>query len=220
MPNATPLALDHLVLATPDLAATTAAVGAALGVLPSAGGVHVGMGTRNTLLALGDGRYLEIIGVDPDQPAPSGPRPFGIDGMRGPRLLTWAARTTDIDATVASARGAGYDPGPARAMQRATPQGAVLSWRLTMATVGAQPGGEPSVGVIPFLIDWGTSSHPSLSCTQGARLVSLTCTSPDPASVATQLGALGLQSHLTVTSGPVAALTAVIAGPAGTFTCS
>ena len=100
MPDATPLALDHLVLATPDLAATTAAVGAALGVVPSAGGVHVGMGTRNTLLALGDGRYLEIIGVDPDQPAPSGPRPFGIDGMRGPRLLTWAARTTDIDARV------------------------------------------------------------------------------------------------------------------------
>ena len=215
---ATPmLALDHFVLATPDLAGTTAAVGAALGVTPSAGGVHVGMGTRNTLLALGDGRYLEIIGIDPEQPSPATPRPFGIDGLREARLITWATRTTDIDSTLAAAIAAGYDPGSARAMQRATPTGEVLSWRLTMTTVGSSPAGEPMVGIVPFVIGWGSTTHPSTTCAQGARLVSFAATSPTPSAVAAQLQALGVASLLTLVEGPVAGLRAIIEGPGGTY---
>ena len=96
--------LDHLVLATPDLEATTTAVAERTGVTPVAGGRHVGVGTANTLLGLGDGAYLEIIGPDPQAEPGHAPRPFRIDSLDRPRLVTWAVRPADLDATVATAR--------------------------------------------------------------------------------------------------------------------
>src|SRR4051794_14713483 len=124
--------LDHIVLATADLEATTAAVAEATGVTPSPGGRHLGVGTANTLLALGGGAYLEVIGPDPTQSPVSGPRPFGIDDLGGDaRLATFAVRVDGIDVVVAAARAAGHDPGEARSMQRAAPDGTMLTWRLT-----------------------------------------------------------------------------------------
>ena len=85
-----PSDLDHLVYAVPDLAAGVAAMTALLGVAPSPGGPHPGLGTRNFLVSLGESCYLEIIGPDPEQPQPSRPRPFGLDRLAGGRLVSWA----------------------------------------------------------------------------------------------------------------------------------
>ena len=71
--------VDHLVYATPDLAAGVERVERLLGVKAVPGGQHPGGGTRNALIRLGDETYLEIIGPDPDQPKPPRPRRFGID---------------------------------------------------------------------------------------------------------------------------------------------
>jgi hypothetical protein len=54
--NAIPAHLDHLVLATPDLAATVAHFTERTGVEPAPGGAHVGLGTRNHLVSLGGSR--------------------------------------------------------------------------------------------------------------------------------------------------------------------
>jgi hypothetical protein len=56
--------LDHLVLATPLLSETVQAVARLLGMQPAEGGQHVGRGTQNFLLGLGNGGYLEIIGPE------------------------------------------------------------------------------------------------------------------------------------------------------------
>ena len=93
--------IDHLVYAAPSLPAAIADVAERFGVRAQAGGKHIGLGTHNALLALGPRTYLEIIAPDPEQPEPSMPRPFGVDGVTGGRLAGWALACDDIDAAVA-----------------------------------------------------------------------------------------------------------------------
>src|SRR5262245_37287646 len=78
--------VDHLVYATPDLAVGIRRIETLLGVQATPGGQHPGEGTRNALVALGPTSYLEIIGPDSEQPTPAGPRKFGIDDLKEPRL--------------------------------------------------------------------------------------------------------------------------------------
>jgi len=164
--------IDHLVYATPDLDATVADVVGSWGVQPSAGGRHDGLGTRNALLSLGEGIYLELVGPDPDQPDPPGPRPFGVDDLVAPRLVTWAARVPDIDLWVAWSRARGFDPGEPVEMQRTTPAGEVLRWRLTFPDQGD--------GVVPFLIEW-PGLTPAFTAATGCTLMALDLTHDDPA---------------------------------------
>lgn len=196
-------------LATPDLPGTVAAVTRLLGEAPVAVGRHDGRGTRNFLLGLGDGGYLEIIGPDHDQPTPALPRPFGIDALTEPRLITWAVRVTDIDAAVAEARAAGYDPGAASDMSRETPDGQSLRWRLTLSRDGSH------TGVVPFLIDWGATAHPSASLPQ-VTLRGLEAVHPDPVRTAARLRALS--ADLTVRPGLRPGLIATLDGPNGSST--
>lgn len=206
---------DHLVYATPDVAATTALLAEQLGVTPGAGGRHLGRGTHNTLLALGGRTYLEVIGPDPDAPAPAGPRPFGVDGLTEPRLITWAAAVEphSLDSVIGTARQRAYDPGDAATMQRRTPAGELLSWALTMPPMAAS--GE-LVGVIPFLIDWLDTPrelHPSQSSPGGCRLESFEVGHPDPDRIRSVFDALGLV--VAVVAAPLPTLSVEITGPSG-----
>ncbi|GAA5137594.1 VOC family protein [Pseudonocardia adelaidensis] len=205
--------INHLVLATPDLDATVADL-AGRGLVTSPGGAHDGLGTRNALADLGGGTYLEAIGPDADQPEPGQARPFGIDGLRAARLVAWAVRVDDLDAAVAAARARGHDPGAARDMARLRGDGVRLAWRLT-----PPPATVPDV--LPFLIAWGDTEHPSLSAATGARLASFTLVHPDPAGTGRRLAALDVAgvaggTGVTVERGPAPALRALIATPSGT----
>lgn len=188
--NAIPATLDHLVLATPDLAATVADFARRTGVSPAPGGVHVGLGTRNHLVCLGGARYLEIIGPDPEQSAPGQPRPFDVDRLSGPRTITWAISPPDLDAAVTAARASGYDPGAVRPMSRRRPDGTLLRWRLTDGDTA-----HPS-GLVPFLIDWGTSPHPSASGLPATPLLELSASAPDPEEIRPLLAAVGTELPL------------------------
>nr|WP_285552879.1 VOC family protein [Streptomyces hygroscopicus] len=207
--NAIPAYLDHLVLATPDLDATVAEFARRTGVTPAPGGAHLGHGTRNHLVGLGGRAYLEIVGPDPEQHGPVGERPFGVDRLPGPRVLTWAISPPDLDEAIAAARARGYDPGPAHPMSRRTPDGTVLRWRLT--------GGEqahPS-GLVPFLIDWGDSRHPAASGLPVTPLLEVSATVPGPEEVSGPLTALG--TRLALAEGPEA-LTFTVDTPNGPVT--
>ncbi|MEV0634363.1 VOC family protein [Streptomyces sp. NPDC050619] len=193
--NTIPALLDHLVLATPDLAATVGDFARRTGVTPAPGGVHVGLGTRNHLVSLGGTRYLEIIGPDPEQVTPGQPRPFDVDQLAAPRVLTWAISPPDLDAAVAAARAAGYDPGHIHPMSRRRPDGTLLEWRLTDGDTA-----HPS-GLVPFLIDWGSSPHPTAADLPATPLLALSASAPDPDEIRPLLSAVG--TSLELASGPV-----------------
>ncbi|MDH6213583.1 VOC family protein [Streptomyces pseudovenezuelae] len=192
--NAIPAQLDHLVLATPDLAATVADFTRRTGVAPAPGGVHIGFGTRNYLVSLGGRSYLEIIGPDPEQPEPSGPRPFDVDDLAVARTVTWAISPPDLDAAVAGARARGYDPGRIHPMSRRRPDGALLEWRLTDGETA-----HPS-GLVPFLIDWQVSDHPTASGLPATPLLTLSATAPDLDEIRPLLAAVG--PELALSEGP------------------
>src|SRR5258705_11727919 len=105
--------IDHLVYASADLRSASASIAELVGVAPTPGGRHVGHGTHNELLSLGGATYLEVIGPDPDQLPPDGPRPFGIDDLRTPALVAWCVRPPrPLAEVLAEAEVAGLPFGP------------------------------------------------------------------------------------------------------------
>jgi hypothetical protein len=199
--------IDHLVYATPDLAAGVKQIEALLGIHATPGGQHPGEGTRNALVALGPTSYLEIIGPDPEQPAPAGPRKFLIDDLKEPRLVTWAAKGTNLTQLVTEARRHGVPIGDVTPGSRRTPTGVLLSWHISNQ--------RPLVadGLVPFFIDWGETPHPAASAAAGATLLSLRAEHPEPEKVQRMLGALGLELPVVKATKP--SLVATIAGTRG-----
>jgi hypothetical protein len=199
--------IDHLVFATPDLDQGVAEIEMLLGVRPTPGGQHPGRGTRNALVSLGPGIYLEIIAPDPTQPTPDSPRWFGLDTLRESKLVTWAANATALDSLRRDAANKGILLGSVQSGSRSRPDGVVLSWRVT----------DPSVmmfdGVIPFFINWATSTHPSATSAQGAKLIALRAEHPNSRVVQQTLNRLGLD--IKVRQAGTAAVVAIIAGPRG-----
>jgi hypothetical protein len=83
------------------------------------------------------------------------------------------------------------------------------------AATGVQPAyPPPNDGIVPFLIDWGTSRHPAGSGLPAAELVEFGATYPRPADVIAVLDAL--QVTLPVAAGEPG-LRAVVAGPDGSY---
>ncbi len=197
--------VDHLVYGVPDLRAGVAELSDRLGVRAAPGGKHVGRGTHNAILGLGGTSYLEVIALDPEQPAARAPL-FALGAMRLPRLVAWACAVEGIEERVERVRGRGYDPGPAEPMSRAREDGSVLRWRLT------QPP-PPARLVVPFLIDWGDSPHPSRAAPAGLRLVELRAAEPEPRPSRAALGAL--EVDLPVDPGAEPALVATLETPRG-----
>lgn len=178
--------IDHLIWGVADLDAGVAELSERLGVRPALGGRHLGRGTANALLSLGHGTYLELLGPDPGRP-PGTPVAMGLDLLERPRLVSWAVSSSDLEAGARAMREVGWDPGPITAMERRGPEGRTLRWRLTLAPEEAVP------SVVPFLIDWGKSEHPSTSSPSGLRLSRLRLQHPRPETILPVLAALGCE---------------------------
>ena len=199
--------IDHLVFATPDLQLGITTIEQRLGVKATPGGQHPGLGTRNALIALGPTSYLEIIGPDPDQPRPGGPRRFGIDDLKAPRIVRWVVKSSELEAVAAQAAKASVALGAVTPGSRRRPDGVVLSWRYT------DPNTVVANGLIPFFIDWGTSPHPALTAARGASLVQLRAEHPDAVMVQKMIDRLGLELKVSTAAAP--AIIATIDSPRG-----
>ncbi|WP_347351772.1 VOC family protein [Intrasporangium sp.] len=192
--------LDHLVVATADLAAGSAQLERLLGCPLEPGGRHTDYGTHNRLVSLGPSGYLEL--VAPDAAAtPPRTRWFELDTpamrarlARGPALVHWVVRVASL-AGVAGVRE--LSRGAAR-------------WALTVPDDGSLPLG----GVAPSLIEWHTPP-PALSLPdRGIRLRELELTTPCTTALAARLagveapwrvrrGPTGLRARLTTPRGEI-----------------
>jgi hypothetical protein len=202
--------LDHIVYAVPDVSQAVEDLAQRFGVRPVMGGKHQGLGTHNALLSLSETEYLEIIGPDPDQPPPSMPRPFMIDTLTEPRLLTWLAKATNLEQQIAEAQRRGYNVGVITPMSRNLPDGTRIEWRLA---IPPQPLGD---WLVPVLIDWRTDRHPAKTSPKGCRLIELYGEHPQPATVRPILDALGVT--LDIRQAVTPALVAVLDTPKGKVT--
>ena len=199
--------IDHLIVAAPDLEESLARAEELLGVEPALGGQHPGYGTRNALISLGKGRYLEIVGPDPDQPDPEGARLFGVDCLEASRLATWAAKGADLNSLVSRAGTYASELGSVHSGGRRQPDGSYLAWEIT------DPFMPREGGVVPFFIDWEETPHPSDTAPAGCELVDLRAEHPHAGRVREILN--GLELTLQVESGPTPALIATIDTPGG-----
>jgi hypothetical protein len=198
--------LDHLVYAAPDLDATIERLEQTFSVRAAIGGQHPGWGTKNALLSLGPKAYLEIMGPDLSQSEPRQPLPFGLDSLSRPRLVTWVARTDDLQSVIDKAKRQKLDLGELQEKSRKKPDGSILKWTMTDLTKNRKD------GIIPYFINWGDSAHPAESSPRGCRLIKLDVFHPDAKRVNELLYHLGID--LQAESGSVA-LKATIEIPKG-----
>lgn len=146
--------LDHLSYAAgPDgLAATAQRLGSALGAGFRDGGMHPSFGTRNFLLPLAGGTYLEVVGAL-DHPA-ADKAPFGqavkTRTGQGGGWLAWVVAVDDIQPYE------GRLSRSAVAGSRRRPDGTTLTWRqIGILELLDDP-------ALPFFVQWqgDPSMHP------------------------------------------------------------
>lgn len=138
------------------------------------GGSHPTLGTHNRLLGSSSGTqtYLEFIAPDRSMDVHSEMR-ASLEALSRPQLHRFIMRCTSMDfAPLAAAyRKAGIDA-PVHDLQRLTPEGKTLRWRLMI------PAANPYGLLAPFFIDWLDSPHPSEGL--DARLSVLDCEAGHP----------------------------------------
>jgi hypothetical protein len=143
--------LDHILLAVRDLDAATTDYRDRLRMDARVGGVHPGVGTRNSLVHFGTA-YLELIGVD-DAALPRGQALAGYL-EQGDAPYTFALAVADLEATSATLRARGLAVDTPRDGSRKTPEGVLLRWRAADLRPGTTLPSHDSPQ-LPFLIEWG-----------------------------------------------------------------
>jgi hypothetical protein len=198
--------LDHILWAAPNLGAGEKTIESLTGVAPARGGSHPGFGTRNSLIGLDTGIYLEIISPDPAQDL-KGNRGGRIAALSRPGIATFAIRSDDLDGLSAAARREGLSLQGPVAMSRDRPDGVRLDW--TILHLKDSRFGE----AIPFVIDWGSSPHPSERVPAGCQLRSFAVLHPEADALARLYGALDIP--VPVKRGAYPGLVAELATPNG-----
>ena len=153
------LAIDHVLLATRDLAKASRALSERYGLRTVAGGRHPEWGTANWIVPVGDA-YLELVAVADERVAARSD--FGRWVARADpvilRPIGWSVRAVSLDAVATRLRLT------VTAGSRATPSGRLLTWKLAgVEHAAAEP-------ILPFFIEWAENSpHPSQALGQDAN---------------------------------------------------
>lgn len=184
-PDVEAIRIDHVIVGTADLHSGITEIERLTGVRPVIGGVHPGQGTRNALMSLGDGNYLEILALDPVQSVDN-------EYTRELRTLTslkpigWAVSAGGENAIRSELAKAGIAITAVEPGSRAKPDGSILRW----TTFGYEKLDNP---LAPFFIIWADQAlHPSRTSPAGCRLTGLSIESPEAAALSRAIAPLRL----------------------------
>ena len=171
MQSGTAVEIDHVILGINDLERGMREFESRTGVSPRRGGEHPGRGTQNALVALGGGRYLEILAPAATQ-RPHAAREGSVSHAEL-TLVGWASHTPAIAGVVQQLHSAGFEvQGPLPGSRRAL-DGSLLAW---------QSASVDQLGSTPFLIEWSKDTpHPSTTSPSGCTLPSMEVSPPTPA---------------------------------------
>lgn len=191
------LLFDHIAIGATSLEEGTRDLKRRLKIEIPFGGTHPRMATHNCLTRLGGDRFLEIISIDPDAPAPDRPRWFDLDDAsqrqlltQGPRPIAWIARTRNIALVLSRAQDKGLDLGRPIEMTRGA-----LRWLIAIRDDGHLPEG----GTLPVIIQWPDGPHPATRMTDlGLRLKTLRLLHPRPHTLRAMLEAIGAAHLVTI----------------------
>jgi hypothetical protein len=136
---------------------------------------------------LGSGRFLEVIAIDPEAPAPARPRWFDLDSAamrerleRGPALIHWVARTDDLERALGAVAAPGIE---ILSLSRGE-----FRWRIGVPAGGALAQG----GALPTFIQW-EGRHPTMVLPEsGCRLDALVLRHPEAPATLRALRRAGL----------------------------
>lgn len=126
-----------------------------LGVRPVFGGYHKSQGTKNALLNLNQGMYLELLAPDNTNTEIKPPRWMGVDILKKSQITRWALKSDNLERDSHILNAHNNDMGEIKGGLRITSKGALLKWEMIM------PLPEPEVEIVPFMVDWSQSeTHP------------------------------------------------------------
>ena len=177
--------IDHVIVGANDLNAGMTSFERLTGVSPVIGGEHPGRGTRNALVSLGDGTYLELIAPNPAERVESHDV-RSLEALRAIKPIGWAVGVRDIEATRSKLRSQGFATSLPQPGSRRRPDGSLLEWQtFTFSTFEHD--------LAPFFIRWNNPRmHPSRTSPRGCKLASLQLLDPVPEKLAAAVHALRL----------------------------
>lgn len=182
-----PRTIDHIVYAVFDLDRAIADFTQQLGIAPVFGGQHQDRGTKNALLNLGNGCYLEIIAIDEWNTQVGPPRWMGLDVLQKPQITRWCLKSDNLAKDQALLKAYNPKMGEQWSGKRQTASGELLAWEMLL------PLPEPEVEVVPFMVDWGASAfHPTERLEESCTYLDLVLTHPEPHKIERILNALAI----------------------------
>lgn len=147
--------IDHIVYTVFNLEEAIDSFEQKLGVRPVFGGYHKTEGTKNALLKLDRGIYLELLAADDENKEIKPPRWMGVDVLTKEQITRWALKSDDLPKDAAVLQEYHADMGRIKGGSREVAGGGLLQWELIM------PLSKPELEVLPFMVDWSSSEvHP------------------------------------------------------------
>ena len=179
--------IDHIVYCTTDLDKEVKELEQKLGISITYGGKHLNRGTHNAVFKIGHSTYFEILAADPQNKEVPPPRWMGIDSIQKARITRWAIVPENIEqsASILEQYKEGY--GSIQSGSRALDGGGELIWQLT------DPLPKPQIEVVPFLLNWEGSIHPTKNMPDACSLEQIRIVHPDPYLIATTFESLKIE---------------------------